>query len=117
MSATDPVQAVAEALAGHPSMESEPGYNPWTGGALLHQVCAGCGMQLAEGRKSRALGAFGHHLASVAVAAARPLIAAEALREAADNLYGDERANGDHCHPLSVASWLRERADDLESGR
>lgn len=40
-----------------------------------------------------------------------------ALREAADSLYGDERANGDHWHPLSVASWLRERADAEEASR
>ncbi len=41
-----------------------------------------------------------------------PLIA-QALREAADDVYGDERANGPHAHPLSVATWLRERAGAL----
>lgn len=34
----------------------------------------------------------------------------ETLREAADEVYGDNGPN----HPLSVASWLRQRADRLE---
>lgn len=41
---------------------------------------------------------------------------ASALRMAANALYGDDRANGKHSHPLSVASWLRELADRIEAG-
>lgn len=40
-------------------------------------------------------------------------IKAEALREAADDLHGDHGPE----HPLSTATWLRERADALEAGR
>ena len=39
---------------------------------------------------------------------------AGALRMAANALYGDDRANGKHGHPLSVASWLRDLADRIE---
>ena len=43
-------------------------------------------------------------------------VAAKALRDAADEVYGDERAAGQHWHPLSAASWLRERADQIGEG-
>ena len=43
-------------------------------------------------------------------------VAAKTLREAADEVYGDERAAGQHWHPLSAASWLRDRADRIERG-
>lgn len=38
---------------------------------------------------------------------------AQALRAAADELYGDDGPG----HPLSTATWLRERADRLENDR
>lgn len=41
-------------------------------------------------------------------------VAAKALREAAEEVYGDDRAAGPYSHPLSAASWLRERADRIE---
>lgn len=41
-------------------------------------------------------------------------VAAKALREAAEEVYGDDRAAGPYSHPLSAASWLRERADLIE---
>lgn len=41
-------------------------------------------------------------------------VAARALREAAEEVYGDDRAAGPYSHPLSAASWLRERADRIE---
>lgn len=41
-------------------------------------------------------------------------VAAQALRDAADEFYGDDRAAGPYRHPLSGASWLRERADRIE---
>lgn len=44
------------------------------------------------------------------------VVKAEALREAAGAVYGDERAEGPHGHPLSIATWLRERAARIESG-
>lgn len=40
---------------------------------------------------------------------------AQTLRDAADEVYGDERAESEHWHPLSIASWLRERADRVEA--
>lgn len=43
-------------------------------------------------------------------------VAAKVLREVADEVYGDERATGQHWHPLSAASWLRERADQIGEG-
>ena len=43
-------------------------------------------------------------------------VAAKALRDAATALYGDDRANGEYSHPLSVASWLRDRAGGIEAG-
>lgn len=36
---------------------------------------------------------------------------AAALLEAAEEVYGDERASGSHSHPLSIRNWLRERAE------
>lgn len=39
-------------------------------------------------------------------------VKAEALREAADALYGNDGPD----HPLSTATWLRERADRIERG-
>ena len=41
-------------------------------------------------------------------------VAAKAPREAAEEVYGDDRAAGPYSHPLSAASWLRERADWIE---
>lgn len=41
-------------------------------------------------------------------------VKASGLRMAASALYDDDRANGKHGHPLSVASWLRELADRIE---
>lgn len=41
-------------------------------------------------------------------------IAAKALRDAAEEFYGDDRAAGPYSHPLSGASWLRECADHIE---
>lgn len=41
-------------------------------------------------------------------------VAARALRGAAEEVYGDDRAAGLYSHPLSAASWLRERADLIE---
>lgn len=41
-------------------------------------------------------------------------VAARALRGAAEEVYGDDRAAGPYSHPLSAASWLRERADRVE---
>lgn len=49
--------------------------------------------------------------------AAVPLIVAQALRDVADEVYGDERAQGPYAEPLSIASWLRSRADEIEAGR
>lgn len=43
-------------------------------------------------------------------------VAAKTLREAANEVYGDERAAGQHWHPLSAASWLRDRAARIEAG-
>lgn len=40
----------------------------------------------------------------------------KALREAARDLYGDERAAGPFAGALSVGSWLRDRADRKEQG-
>lgn len=40
---------------------------------------------------------------------------AAALRDAADAVYGDERAAGDFPEPLSIVGWLRARADRLEA--
>ncbi|MGZ4586213.1 MAG: hypothetical protein ACXVX9_00190 [Mycobacteriaceae bacterium] len=52
--------------------------------------------------------------ADAAVDADRPSIQAEALREAASEWYGDERANGPFHHPLSAQSWLYHLADQIE---
>lgn len=41
-------------------------------------------------------------------------VAAKALREAADEVYGDARFAGQYWHTLSAASWLRERAGHIE---
>lgn len=103
MTATDPVQAVAEAMEAHVT-----GYSMRDGG---YTHSCRCGWS-ASGRDSSARAR--EHRITALVAAARPPIAAETLREAAGSLYGDERANGDHWHPLSVASWLRECADRIE---
>lgn len=43
-------------------------------------------------------------------------VAARALREAAADVYGDKRAEGPYSHPLSIADWLRDRADRIEAG-
>jgi len=43
-------------------------------------------------------------------------VAAQALRDAADEVYGDGRARGPHWHPLSIVSWLRARAVAIERG-
>lgn len=45
-----------------------------------------------------------------------PLAQAAALEEAADEMYGDKRASGPFAHPLSVMTWLRERAARLREG-
>lgn len=91
MTATDPVQAVAEAMHADLCPDDE---------------CDGGDMGEWERQ------------AEVAVAAARPLIAAVALREAADwieahpeNLDCEAEASG------IAANRLRFRADDLEAGR
>jgi hypothetical protein len=56
-----------------------------------------------------------HHEGATCVISVRvrtePEVKAEALREAADALYGD---NGPE-HPLSTATWLRERASRIET--
>ena len=41
---------------------------------------------------------------------------AAALRMAANTLYDDDRANGRHSHPPSLAGWLRDLADRIEFG-
>lgn len=56
------------------------------------------------------------HKARRALAAVLPLAEAEALEEAADEMYGDKRASGPFAHPLSVMTWLRERAARLREG-
>lgn len=43
-------------------------------------------------------------------------VKAEALREAAADVYGTERAAGYYGHPLSIAGWLRDRADRIARG-
>ena len=44
------------------------------------------------------------------------VVKAEALRAAAADAYGTERAAGYYGHPLSIAGWLRDRADRIEAG-
>lgn len=43
-------------------------------------------------------------------------VRAGALRMAANTLYDDDRANGRHGHPPSLAGWLRDLADRIERG-
>lgn len=97
MTATDPVQAVAEALA-------------------EHNACGHCEGECGACRSD----------AEVAVAAARPLIAAEALRDAAEAVPPGPHPNG--CLAVScgecarryerdrLREWLSDRADRIERG-
>ena len=110
MPATDPVQAVAEALLEH-VRTTEPG-------------CL-CGWKRGPGGNWRRM--WCDHLAEVAVEAARPLIAAEALREAAgvwmQGHWADDLPTQGASRPQLIlgmaqraSDWLRARADDLEAG-
>lgn len=64
------------------------------------------------GYDGREIAAIVRHRAHVATELAAGLAAAkaDALEEAADEIYGDHRPVGVFDHPLSVCDWLRERA-------